>query len=131
MILSLADGHRKECEMAIDQIARDFTQAVAEERADDYQAYWADDIVSLEPNDGPMSRVEGREQLLQKHAWWNENAEVHSSNTDGPYVFGDQFAVNYEMDVTIDGERSQMKEVGLYTVKDGKIAEERFMYGQQ
>lgn len=117
--------------MAIEQMAKEFTQAVAEERTDDYQAYWADDIVSLEPTEGPMSRVEGREALLQKHAWWNENAEVHSSSTDGPYVFGDQFAVNYEMDVTLDGERSQMKEVGLYTVKDGKIAEERFLYGQQ
>ncbi len=47
--------------MSIEQMAKDFTQAVAEDRAEDYQAYWADDIVSLEPNDGPMSRCEGRE----------------------------------------------------------------------
>lgn len=116
--------------MSIDQLAKDFTQAVAEEREADYQAYWAEDIVSLEPDDGPMSRCEGREALLQKHAWWHENTEVHSSSTDGPYVFGDQFAVNYAMDVTMDGERNEMREVGLYTVKDGKIAEERFFYGQ-
>lgn len=116
--------------MSIEQLAKGFTKAVAEDNADAYQAYWADDIVSLEPMpDSPMARVEGREALLQKHAWWNENAEVHSSSADGPYIFGDQFAVNYEMDVTMDGERSQMKEVGLYTVRDGKIAEERFFYG--
>ena len=117
--------------MSIEQMAKDFTQAVAEDRAEDYQAYWADDIVSLEPNDGPMSRCEGREALQEKHAWWNNNAEVHSASADGPYVFGDQFAVNYEMDVTMDGERNRMKEIGLYTVRDGKIAEERFLYGQQ
>ncbi|QUL39153.1 nuclear transport factor 2 family protein [Erythrobacter sp. JK5] len=117
--------------MSIDQLARDFTKAVAEDNAEVYQSYWADDIVSLEPMpDSPMARVEGREALLQKHAWWNENAEVHDTTTEGPFVFGDQFAVNYSMDVTMDGERSQMSEVGLYTVKDGKIAEERFFYGQ-
>ena len=31
----------------------------------------------------------------------------------------------------MEGERNQMSEVGLYTVKDGKIAEERFMYGSE
>ncbi len=115
--------------MSIDQLAKDFTQAVAEDREADYQAMWHDNIVSHEPQDGPMSKVEGRDALLQKHAWWNENAEMHSSTTEGPYVFGDQFAVRYTMDVTMDGERSQMSEVGVYTVKDGKIAEERFFYG--
>jgi ketosteroid isomerase-like protein len=36
----------------------------------------------------------------------------------------------FEMDVTpkAGGERMQMKEVALYTVKDGKIAQEEFWY---
>ena len=117
--------------MSIEQLANDFTKAVAEEREADYQAMWADDIVSLEPGDGEMSRCEGRDALMQKHAWWNGNTEVHSLNTAGPYVYEDQFAVRYDMDVTMGGERSQMSEVGLYTVKDGKIAEERFLYGNE
>ncbi len=127
--------------MSIEQIANDFTQAVKDENAEAYQAFWSDDIVSLEPNsqdpddESPMKRVEGREQLLAKHAWWEENTEMHSSTTEGPYVFGDQFAVRYGMDVTMDmgngPERSQMEEVGIYTVKDGKITEERFFYGTQ
>ena len=117
--------------MSIEEVAKNFTRAVAEDRADGYQAYWDDNIVSLEPNDGPMARVEGREALLQKHAWWNENAEVHDSKAEGPFVFEDQFAVRYDMDVTMDGERTRMKEVGLYTVNDGKIVEERFLYGQE
>jgi ketosteroid isomerase-like protein len=122
--------------MSIDQLARDFTKAVAEDNAEGYQAYWSDSIVSLEPMpDSPMARVEGRDALLEKHAWWENNAEVHSTTTDGPYVFGNQFAVNYGMDVTMknedgDSERSQMKEVGVYTVENDKIVEERFFYGQ-
>jgi predicted ester cyclase len=34
------------------------------------------------------------------------------------------------MDVTTKetGQRMQMKEVGLYTVKNGKIVEEKFLY---
>lgn len=115
--------------MSIEQMAQDFTKAVAAENPDGYKRYWADDIVSLEPGDGDMSRCEGREALEAKHDWWNANTQVHSSKTEGPFVFGDQFAVRYEMDVTMDGERSQMTEVGLYTVRDGKIAEERFLYG--
>ncbi|MEL7446036.1 MAG: nuclear transport factor 2 family protein [Pseudomonadota bacterium] len=115
--------------MSIEQLAKDFTQAVKDDNAEAYQAYWSDDIVSLEPQEGEMARVEGRAGLLQKHAWWEENAEMHDVTVEGPYVFGDQFAVHYSMDVTMFGERSQSDEVGIYTVKDGKIAEERFMYG--
>ncbi|ANU08289.1 nuclear transport factor 2 family protein [Paraurantiacibacter namhicola] len=114
--------------MSIDQFAKDFTAAVREDRADDYTAMWADDIVSCEPGEGPMSRCEGREQLQQKHDWWNANAEVHSFECAGPYVVGDQFAVNYSMDVTMDGERNEFHETAIYTVRDGKIAEERFFY---
>ncbi|MEO1490336.1 MAG: nuclear transport factor 2 family protein, partial [Pseudomonadota bacterium] len=106
-----------------------------EDNAEAYQAFWSDDIVSLEPQEGEMARVEGREALLAKHAWWEANTEMHSSTTEGPYVFGDQFTVRYGMDVTMGpemgGQRSQMEEVGLYTVKDGKIVEERFFYGSE
>ncbi|KWV92633.1 nuclear transport factor 2 family protein [Erythrobacter sp. YT30] len=117
--------------MSIEQLAKDFTQAVKEDDAEKYQSFWSDDIISLEPTDDEMARVQGREALLAKHKWWEENAEMHSSTTEGPYVFGDQFAVNYGMDVTMFGERSQMKEVGVYTVADGKIVEERFFYGSE
>jgi ketosteroid isomerase-like protein len=115
--------------MTIEQLAKDFTAAVIADDAAAYQTFWADDIVSLEPGDGENARAEGRAALLGKHAWWEANAEVHTVTTEGPYLFGDQFALRFTMDVTIGGERSQMAEVGLYTVTDGKITEERFFYG--
>ena len=114
--------------MSIEQLAKDFTQAVVNEDADGYKKYWADNIVSLEPNDGPMSRVEGRDALQEKHDMWQANAEVHSFSAQGPFIFGDQFAVRYDMDVTWDGERSTTSEVGFYRVEDDKIIEERFFY---
>lgn len=115
--------------MPIEQLAKDFTAAVMGDDADAYKAFWADEIVSLEPGNDETARTEGREALLAKHAWWEANAEMHSVTTEGPYIFGDQFALRFTMDVTMQGERSQMAEIGLYTVKDGKIAEERFFYG--
>lgn len=111
------------------QIAREFVKLLIEEDAEGYQAYWSDDIISLEPQQGEMARTEGRNALLQKHAWWNANAEMHSTTADGPYVFGNQFAVRFTMDVTMNGQRTQSSEIGVYTLKDGKIAEERFFYG--
>jgi hypothetical protein len=45
-------------------------------------------------------------------------------------MHGTQFAVFIRMDVTrkADKERIKMSEVALYTVRKGKIAEERFFY---
>ena len=49
---------------------------------------------------------------------------------EGPYVNGDQFIVRFKMDLTPKGgQRITMDEVGLYTLKDGLIAEEQFFYG--
>ncbi|MEM9303157.1 MAG: nuclear transport factor 2 family protein [Pseudomonadota bacterium] len=90
----------------------------------------APDIVSIEPMAGPMARIEGTEAVKQKSEWWYANHEVHSFEAAGPFVNGDQFALRFSMDVTSkeNGERVQMDEMGLYTVRDGKIVEERFFY---
>jgi ketosteroid isomerase-like protein len=92
--------------------------------------HWSDDIVSVEAMDGPMARVAGRAAVDAKGAWWYANHEIHSVKVEGPYVNGDQFTVRFTMDVTPkDGTRMTMDEHALYTVRDGKIVEERFFYG--
>ena len=57
---------------------------------------------------------------------------MHSEKTEGPYLHGDdRFAVIFEFDATNkhSGQRTQMKEVGVYTVDDGgKIVREEFYY---
>ena len=94
------------------------------------EKYWAQDVLSVEAM-GPMLESRGIEAARAKGRWWVENHDIHSIEVEGPYVNGDQFAVRFKMDVTFkgDGQRRAMDEVALYTLKDGKIAEERFFYG--
>ena len=94
------------------------------------QTFNSPDIVSREAMDGPMAEVRGTEAVKAKSDWWYGAHEIHSSESFGPYVHGDQFAVRFAIDVTYKetGQRMQMDEVGLYTVQDGKIVEERFFY---
>ena len=93
------------------------------------EKYWADDVVSLEPMPGDMARIQGKAGVRAKGEWWYANHEIHAVEVEGPYVNGDQFVVRFKMDLTPKGgERIRMDEVGLYTVKGGKIVEERFFY---
>ena len=61
---------------------------------------------------------------------WATSFDVHSSAVEGPWCFKDQFAVRFTIDATMKstGERTPMDEIGVYTVKDGKIVHERFYY---
>jgi ketosteroid isomerase-like protein len=117
--------------MTITEIAKDFTELLNQGHHEDAAVkYNADDIVSYEAMEGPMAICRGKEAVKQKGQWWQENHEVHGGSVEGPYVNGDQFALRFKFDITpkATGERATMDEVGLYTVKDGKITEERFYY---
>jgi ketosteroid isomerase-like protein len=120
--------------MSTREIAQEFTQLCKDGRFDEAgRKFWSDDVVSLEDMPGPMARMAGRQQVEAKGEWWNANHEVHSMRTEGPFVHGDQFSVIFDVDVTPktgerQGQRMAMREVGVYTVKGGKIVEERFFY---
>lgn len=117
--------------MTIAELAKDFTDLLKQGDHEGAGAKFnADNIVSYEAMEGPMAVVEGKEAVKQKGDWWFANHEVHGGSVEGPYVNGDQFAVRFIMEITpkATGERVTMDEVGLYTVKDGKIIEERFYY---
>jgi ketosteroid isomerase-like protein len=93
------------------------------------EKYWADDVLSVEAASG-MAPSRGKKAAHQKgEAWANAN-EVHSVEVGGPYVNGDQFVIRFTIDQTpkATGQRMTMDEVGVYTLKNGKIAEERFFY---
>jgi ketosteroid isomerase-like protein len=117
--------------MSIHALAAEFTAML---KAGDHQGaaakFNADDIVSHEDG-GPMAVTTGKAAVKAKGDWWYANHEFHGGTSEGPYVHGDRFCVRFTMDVTekATGKRMQMAEVGLYTVKDGKIVEERFFYG--
>ena len=90
---------------------------------------YASDAASIEPNE-PMKEVHGIEAIKGKSAWWMENHEVHSRASRGPWVNGDEFAVEFTYDITFKptGKRTMMNEIAMYTVRDGKIAQDKFYY---
>jgi hypothetical protein len=117
--------------MTTQKIAQEFVALLKDGKHDKAaETYNAENIVSYENMDGPMAVCRGKDVVKQKGDWWVANHEVHEMKTEGPYLNGDQFAVHFYVDVTVkeSGERRKMNEVGLYTVKDGKIVEERFFY---
>ncbi len=91
-------------------------------------------IISLEAqgSDALPARMEGIDAVRGKNQWWFDAHEVHSEVATGPFCGhrDDQFAVKFDLDVTLkeSGARSQMSEFALYTVKDGKIVQEEFLY---
>jgi ketosteroid isomerase-like protein len=123
----------KEDAMTVTEIAHDL---VAICKTGDFatpgEKYWADDVVSVEagapPGGDPASH--GKAAAAAKGEWWVGAHEIHGTQVHGPYVNGDQFTVRFQMDVTVKatGQRLAMDEIALYTIKDGKIAEERFFY---
>ena len=94
---------------------------------------YARNIVSIEGQgtDEMPARMEGIDAIRGKHRWWYDNHDVHSSKATGPFCGHrqDQFAVTFDIDMTPKGgARTQMSEVALYTVKDGRIVQEEFLY---
>lgn len=117
--------------MTTHEIAHAMAAYIREGRFGEAQTkFWSDDISAVEPIDGPMAHLKGRESVMQKMHWWIANHEVHGVTVDDPYVNGDQFALRMTLDVTPkDGTRTQNTEVVLYTTADGKVIEERYFYG--
>ena len=125
-------GRRKGFDvMNTQELAKAFTDMCAKGELEAAgKKFWSDDIVSREPMTGDMAVLKGRKAVEGKNQWWNANHEVHDLKVEGPYVHGDQFVVRFELDVTPKGQkRIHLDEVGLYTVRNGRIVEESFFMG--
>ena len=89
------------------------------------------DIVSIEArtSDGESPEKRGIAEVRAKTDWWLNAMEVHSFKANGPFVAHDRFVVQYDADVTEKNskKRFQLSEVGVYTVKNGKIVREEFL----
>jgi ketosteroid isomerase-like protein len=115
------------------ELAKDFTNLLKQNNHEKAAAKYNDDnIVSYEAMEGPMAVCRGKEAVQKKSEWWGQNHEVRGGSVEGPYVNGDEFVVRFTMDVTpkATGKRMKMDEVGVYSVKNGKIVAERFCYLQ-
>jgi len=90
-----------------------------------------DNIVSVEASGmgGGSPETRGKEGVRGKIDWWVNGMEVHSFDAHEPFVAHDRFVVQFDADVTDkqSKERRQLSEVGVYTVKNGKIVREEFL----
>jgi hypothetical protein len=96
---------------------------------------YAPNIVSIEPHSGPEmpARQEGIKAIRGKSEWWYANHTIHSGEVMGPWAHGDRFTVYFKYDVTAKAgpfanQRMTIEEIGLYTVKNGKVVQEEFFY---
>lgn len=98
------------------------------------EGLYGDDIVSVEAvgGGGFPRTMNGKEAVVGKAKWWNENHEVHSAEVEGPFPHGDdRFAVIFRFDVTskpMNNTRMKLNEIGVYTVANGKVSREEFYY---
>jgi len=122
--------------MGVLEIGQAMVKAVNEGRETEWQFVlnnYADGIVSIEGADNGdiPARLEGMDAIKGKHEWWFGNNEVHSTLAEGPFIGlrDNQFMLRFMMDITpTGGERMQMIETAMYTVKDDKIVQEEYFY---
>jgi hypothetical protein len=94
-------------------------------------ALYDDNVVSVEayPGSGGSPETRGKEGVRGKVDWWVDAMEVHSFKAGEPFVAHDRFVVQYDAEVSDKKtkERRKLSEVGVYTVKNGKIVREEFL----
>lgn len=90
--------------------------------------YWSPAIESIE---GMGMSWKGRANVEAKNADWNAKNAIRGASAEGPFVGATGFAVKFRIDVEDKAtlSRTMMEEVGVYTVQNGKIIREEFMYG--
>ncbi len=90
---------------------------------------WDKGIVSCEGVGANLEWV-GRKAVDAKNAEWSKANTVLGGSAEGPYVGSTGFAVKFRVHVrdNASGAERHMSEVGVYTVRDGKITREEFMY---
>ena len=96
------------------------------------------DITSVEAMAGPdceMGReMHGIDAIKKKNEWWFGANQVHERTIEGPFPHGDDrfaLAIGYEItpkEGPMAGRRMSFREIGVYTVADGKIAREEYFY---
>ena len=113
--------------MTTEEVAKKVVELVRKQAwYDALDALYDQDVVSVEAT-APESR--GKEAVRGKIDWWVNGMEVHSFKASEPFVAHDRFVVQYDADVTEkeSKQRRQIFEVGVYTVKNGKIVREEFL----
>lgn len=114
------------------EIANQLVELCRQGKDSEAKALYADDAVSVEAFAPPGGQKEavGLAAIRAKSEWWVANHEIHYAYVAGPWPHGDRFIVGFQYDVTHkpSGQRMKMEEMGLYSIKNGKIVREEFFY---
>lgn len=91
---------------------------------------YADNCTSREMPGMPNEFVEGKEAIVKKsEQWFNNVEEMHSGEVGDPAVAGNHFSCSMNFDITFkDRGRTQMEEICVFEVQEGKIVAEQFFY---
>jgi len=102
-------------------------QSGAHNDAPIWKAHWSNKAVSIE---GSGHAWHGLKAIGKKCEEWMSQHTIHSASASGPFVGATGFSILFDMDIEVKatGQRIKMQEVGVYTVKNGKIVQEEFMY---
>jgi ketosteroid isomerase-like protein len=99
------------------------------------QDLYADGARHVEVMDAPWCPrvIEGKPAILRKSEEFAKSTTIHGATCGKPVVNGDQFVCTMTLDCTASqgpmaGQRMNMSETALYTVKNGKITEGKFFY---
>jgi hypothetical protein len=95
------------------------------------EKYWADDVVSFGPGigaGGSDAPCRGVEVLRARRLPLFATHGVEDLSLDGPFVTGDHFALFVDMLMVHAGERTPHCEIAVFTVRDGRIVEERHFH---
>ena len=74
--------------------------------------------------------VAGNSAARAKLACWAKDYAIEDELVDGPFITGNQFALFIDMEIICrtTGKRATFCEIAVYTVREGKIAEERHFH---
>ncbi len=119
--------------MTVAEIAKELVSLCRQgENVKAIQTLYSPDIVSVEAHDMPAAPRETRgiAGVMKKGEWWMGAHTIHGAKASEPFLSIDKFAVQFDYDITVNatGKRMNMVEVAVYTVKDGKIVHEEFLY---
>lgn len=117
--------------MNIEQIATRLAEYCRNEQFSQAQKeLYANDAVSIEPVETPgFDQVtRGLDALMEKDKKFSSMVESRYGTTvSEPLIAGNAFTFVLTMDLKMKGgDRQQLKELCVYTVKDGKIIAEQF-----
>ncbi|SDY84508.1 SnoaL-like domain-containing protein [Jannaschia faecimaris] len=119
--------------MTRDEVARELVAGCRDGReTENIDKLYAKDAVSVEAADmGNGRETVGRAGIHGKHEWFASMYDQVSGDVSDPMPHGDdRFAVIFDMTMKKreTGETEHMRDIGVYTVKNGKIVREEFFY---